>query len=75
MMLTVLDAGYEDSILLSSDMAHNSQLKANWGEGFSAVLVTFAGKLRYAGVDEATLRKILHDNPRRFLACPVPEWC
>jgi phosphotriesterase-related protein len=68
MVLAVLEAGYEDLILLSSDMAHNKQLKANWGEGFSAVLVTFVGKLRYAGVKEGTIKKILHDNPRRFLA-------
>ena len=68
MLLAVLEAGYEDFVLLSSDMAHNNQLKANWGDGFSAVLVTFVGKMKYAGVKEATIRKILHDNPRRFLA-------
>jgi predicted metal-dependent phosphotriesterase family hydrolase len=28
----------------------------------------FAPQLRKAGVDEATVRMILHDNPRRFLA-------
>ncbi len=68
MVLAILDAGFEDLLLFSSDMAHNNQLKANWGEGFSAVMVTFVGKLRYAGVKESTIRKILHDNPRRFLA-------
>ena len=31
-------------------------------------LVQFVPKLRRAGVDEATLHKILVDNPRRFLA-------
>jgi phosphotriesterase-related protein len=68
MMLAILEAGYEDQVLLSSDMAHNNHLKANWGEGFSAVLVTFVSKLKFAGVKDATIRKILHDNPRRFLA-------
>ena len=68
MVLAVLEAGYEDLLLLSSDMAHNNHLKANWGDGFSAVLVTFAGKMRHAGVNEGTIRKILRDNPRRFLA-------
>jgi predicted metal-dependent phosphotriesterase family hydrolase len=28
----------------------------------------FVPKLRYAAVKEATIRKILFDNPRRFLA-------
>jgi phosphotriesterase-related protein len=68
MLLATLDAGYEDYVLLSSDMAHNNQLKANWGEGFSAVHKTFVGKMQFAGVKDATIRKILHDNPRRFLA-------
>ena len=31
MVLAVLEAGYEDLLLLSSDMAHNNHLKANWG--------------------------------------------
>jgi predicted metal-dependent phosphotriesterase family hydrolase len=47
---------------------HTPHLKANWGDGFSAVLVTFAGKMRHAGVNEGTIRKILRENPRRFLA-------
>jgi phosphotriesterase-related protein len=70
MVLAVLDAGLEDFLLLSSDMhpAHSPDLKANWGDGFSAVLLTFAGKLRAAGVKDTTIRKVLHDNPRRFLA-------
>jgi phosphotriesterase-related protein len=68
MTMAILEAGLEDQLLLSSDMAHNTHLKANWGDGFSAVLVTFAGKMRNAGVKEATIRKILNDNPRRFLA-------
>ena len=35
MVLAVLEAGYEDQLLLSSDMAHNNHLKANWGDGCS----------------------------------------
>ncbi len=68
MLLTVLDAGYEDHLLLSSDMGNVNHLKANWGNGYSSVLVQFVPKLRYAGVTDATIRKILVDNPRRFLA-------
>ena len=68
MVLEVLEAGYEDNVLLSSDFANTSQIKANWGNGFSTVLVQFVPKLRYAGVPDETIRKILVDNPRRFLA-------
>jgi len=53
---------------LSPDSTPGPQFKANWGNGFSSVLVQFIPKLRYAGVKEATLRKILIDNPRRFLS-------
>lgn len=68
MVLAVLEAGYEDHLLLSADFYNATELKANWGNGFSTVLVQFIPKLRHAGVKEATIRKILVDNPRRFLA-------
>ena len=68
MVLAVLEAGYEDHLLLSADFYNATELKANWGNGFSTVLIQFIPKLRYAGVKEATIRKILVDNPRRFLA-------
>ena len=50
MVLEALAAGQEDHILLSSDFANTTQIKANWGNGFSTVLVQFVPKLRYAGV-------------------------
>ena len=68
MVLNALEAGFEDHILLSSDFANTTQIKANWGNGFSTVLVQFVPKLRYYGVPEETVRKILVDNPRRWLA-------
>ena len=68
MVLNALEAGYEDHILLSSDFANTAQIKANWGNGFSTVLVQFVPKLRYYGVPDATIQKILVDNPRRWLA-------
>lgn len=71
-VLEILEAGYEDNLMLAADFSQSRQLKANWGHGFSTVLLQFVPKLRYAGVDEATLHKILVDNPRRFLAF-VPQ--
>lgn len=68
MVLALLDAGLEDFILLASDFAHQQCLKSTWGAGYSTVVSVFVPKLRYAGVKEATIRKILVDNPRRFLA-------
>lgn len=68
MVLNALDAGYEAQLLLSADFASSVDLKSNWGSGFATTLVQFVPKLRYAGVDDATLHKITVDNPRRFLA-------
>ena len=68
MVLGAIDAGFEDQILLSSDFANTTQIKANWGNGFSTVLVQFVPKLRYYGVPDDTIHKILVDNPRRWLA-------
>ena len=68
MVLNVLEAGYEDLVLLSADFASSLDLKSNWGNGFATAIVQFVPKLRHAGVDDATLRKITIDNPRRFLA-------
>ena len=66
--LQLLDAGLEDNLMLSSDFAQAFNLKANWGSGYSSVVIQFVPKLRHAGVKDATLHKILVDNPRRFLA-------
>ena len=67
-VLAVLDAGFEDHLLLSADSTPAPQLKANWGQGYSSVVAQFVPKLRYAGVKDAILHKILVDNPRRLLA-------
>jgi phosphotriesterase-related protein len=68
MIQAVIEAGYEDHVLLSADFAAERELKANGGAGYSSVVTIFAPKLRYAGVKEEIVRKILVDNPRRFLA-------
>ena len=67
-VLQLLEAGFEDNLLFSSDFAQAFNLKANWGSGYSSVVIQFVPKLRHAGVKDATLHKILVDNPRRFLA-------
>ncbi len=72
MVQDLLDAGFEDHIVFSSDMGNTNHWKANYGHGYATVLMQFVPKLLYAGVPEQTIRKILVDNPRRFLAV-VPK--
>jgi len=68
MLLAILDAGYEDHVLLGSDFATEDELKANHGAGLDSAMIVFVPKMRAAGVKEQTIHKILVDNPRRFLA-------
>jgi predicted metal-dependent phosphotriesterase family hydrolase len=66
-ILAFLDAGFVDSLLLSSDFVGLS-LKKNGGAGLAQTVTVFGPMLLKAGVNEATLRHILVDNSRRFLA-------
>lgn len=68
MVQDLIDAGYEDHIVFSSDMGNTNHWKSNYGAGYSTVLMQFVPKLLYGGVPEQIVRKILVDNPRRFLA-------
>ena len=68
LVLAVLEAGYEDHVLLASDFATEDELKAFHGAGLDTAMIVFGPKMRAAGVKEATMHKILVDNPRRFLA-------
>ena len=63
----MLDAGYADRVLLSSDFSNSRLLKHNGGPGYAVTLTAFVPLLRKAGVDEKTIHGILVDNPRRFL--------
>ncbi|HKT36241.1 MAG TPA: hypothetical protein VJR03_15560, partial [Nitrospira sp.] len=67
-IMALLDAGYADNLLFSSDFSFVSDLKHNGGPGYAKTVTVFVPKLRQAGVQERTLHSILIDNPRRFLA-------
>ena len=67
-ILAFLEAGYADQLLLSSDFSTGRALKRNGGPGIAQTATVFGPMLLKAGVDEATLRRVLVDNPRRFLA-------
>ncbi len=73
LVLKVLEAGYEDHILLSSDFASDPEFKAAGGAGYSSVSTVFLPKLRYAGVKAATITKIMVENPKRFLSFAPPK--
>ena len=67
-ILAFLEAGHVDHLLLSSDFSQGRSLKKNGGPGIAQTVTVFGPMLLKAGVSEATLRRVMVDNPRRFLA-------
>jgi len=68
MAMAMIRAGHADKLLLASDFYAANSLKANGGSGIAQTVTVFAPMLKEAGLDDATLRSILQDNPRRFLS-------
>lgn len=68
MAMALIEAGHADKLLLSSDFYSQPSLKANGGPGLAQTATVFGAMLTDAGLDDGTLRMILEDNPRRFLA-------
>jgi phosphotriesterase-related protein len=58
LVIALLDAGFADHVLISGDASRS----------YGRPLTAFLPKLKAAGADDATLRRITVDNSRRFLA-------
>jgi predicted metal-dependent phosphotriesterase family hydrolase len=68
-VVSLIDAGYADHLLFSSDFSNAAMLKRNNKEmGYAKTLTVFVPKLKNAGANDEVLRQIMSDNPRRFLA-------
>jgi phosphotriesterase-related protein len=64
----LLDHGWGERLLLSSDRCFRSDLLAFGGPGYGVVITSFFERLRRAGVSDATLDLMTIDNPRRLFA-------
>lgn len=58
MMMTLIEAGYADHLMFSSDAS----------SGYSKTITVFLPKLKAAGATDEVIHRITVDNPRRFLA-------
>jgi len=68
-VMSLIEAGYADRLLFSSDFSNATMLKRNNKEmGYAKTLTVFVPKVKKAGASEEVLRQIMNDNPRRFLA-------
>ncbi|MBX6382942.1 MAG: aryldialkylphosphatase [Microbispora sp.] len=66
-VLTLLDAGHAERILLSSGVRRQEHLAGYGGQGYGRLFSSVLPALRDAGVDDDTLRLITHENPLRWL--------
>ena len=62
MVMALIEAGFADHLMFSADT----------GSAFAKTVTVFVPKLKAAGANDDVLRRIMVDNPRRFLAC-VPK--
>jgi phosphotriesterase-related protein len=63
----LVDAGHEDRILISQDVCLVSQFRDMGGSGYGYILREFTGRLRSAGISDATIERFLVANPARAL--------
>ncbi|HTE41082.1 MAG TPA: hypothetical protein VK629_09635, partial [Steroidobacteraceae bacterium] len=68
MIMAMVEAGYADHVLISSDFYNGASTKKQGGNGVAQAWTVFAPMLLKAGLPDATLHRIMFDNPRRFLA-------
>jgi phosphotriesterase-related protein len=69
-IVELLERGFAPQLLLSQDVCHNSQLKANGGFGYVYLQQHFLPTLRTAAVGEGEIRTMTIDNPARILTIP-----
>ncbi len=68
LLLELLERDFVDHIVLSMDMSRSDRLQRYGGHGFAGLHERFLPRLREQGVAEATLSKLLVENPLRLLA-------
>ena len=72
-ILALVEAGYEDRILLSHDVCWKVHLKHYGGFGYSFILEHFLPHLLEAGVTPAHVQKFMVENPARVLPFVAPR--
>ena len=71
-IIQLIEAGYEDRILLSQDVCMKIHLKPYVGTGYSFILDKFLPQLRRQGVAQDQINNIMLENPKRVLTFSKP---
>ena len=72
-IVNLIEAGYEDRILVSQDVCTKIQLKSYGGTGYSFVVDRFLPHLRSLGVTNGQIDKLMVENPRQALTFVEPK--
>ena len=72
-IVNLIEAGYEDRILMSQDVCTKIQLKSYGGTGYSFVVDRFLPHLRSLGVTNGQIDKLMVENPRQALTFVEPK--
>ncbi|HEU4974137.1 MAG TPA: hypothetical protein VFT50_03545 [Baekduia sp.] len=67
LVLELVEAGFADRVLLSQDVGQMTELRSRGGRGYAYLAEVFLPALRADGLDDATVRTITVENPRRWL--------
>ena len=67
LVLDLVEAGFAERILLSQDVGQMTELRSRGGRGYTYLAERFLPALTEAGVDDAMLRTLTVENPRRWL--------
>jgi phosphotriesterase-related protein len=66
-LMTLLDEGWGDRLVISHDVCTKLQLVRYGGLGYGHILRSIVPRLERRGVDAGTIRKLLVENPARLL--------
>ena len=67
----LIDAGFEDQILISHDIAVKKWLSRYGGHGYDHILKRVVPRMTEEGISDAAVHKMLVTNPARLLTLPV----
>ena len=66
-IMALIDEGFLDQILISSDMCRKHRLWSYGGPGYAHILDNVVPLMREKGIPEENISTILRENPRRLL--------
>ena len=72
-IVDLIQAGYEDQILLSHDCFTKTNFRGYGGTGWAFILEKFLPHLLTMGVTEAQINKFMVENPKRVLTFVAPQ--